>query len=125
MILYLLLQNKLDKVDSNYYHKSSRLSIAEETKIRATKEEADLYFASPPASTSPVNFISDIFYLTCGIQHVGLGKTVNNRGDLEKKLGELEKELKQVETDPSWRGVSVFLVVVGPSHGQVEECVLR
>jgi hypothetical protein len=40
------------------------------------------------------------------MQHVGLGKTVNNRNDLEKKLSDLERELKRVEADDSWRNVS-------------------
>ncbi|CDZ97514.1 Ubiquitin fusion degradation protein-2 [Phaffia rhodozyma] len=99
--------SKLDKVDPDYYRKSSRINISEETKIRATKAEADEYFAADPStysSTTPVNFISDVFFLACGIQHVGLGKTINSRGDLEKKVGELEKELKRVETDSTWRG---------------------
>ena len=93
-------------MDVDYFRKSTRLSIAEETKIRATKEEADAFFASPPTNSTAVNFISDVFFLTCAFQHVGLGKTVNNRSDLEKRLGELEKEVQRIEADPSWRNVS-------------------
>jgi len=102
--------SQIDKVDADYFRKSTRLSITEQTKIRATKEEAEEYFAAPPTNSTPVNFISEVFFLACAFQHVGLGKTVSNRGELEKRLGELEKELKQVEADDSWRGVSpIFL----------------
>lgn len=98
--------SKIDKVDADYFRKSTRLSIAEETKIRATKEEADAYFAESPTSATPVNFISDVFFLTCAFQHVGLGKTVNNRNDLEKRLSDLEKEVQRIEADTTWRNVS-------------------
>jgi ubiquitin conjugation factor E4 B len=99
--------SKIDRVDADYFRKSTRLSIAEETKIRATKEEADAYFAQAPTNSTPVNFISDVFFLTCAFQHVGLGKTVNNRNDLEKRLGELEKEVQRIEADTTWRNVSI------------------
>jgi ubiquitin conjugation factor E4 B len=36
--------SKIDKVDTEYYKTSPRINITEETKINATKEEADAYF---------------------------------------------------------------------------------
>ena len=35
---------QIDKVDPEYFRTSKRIDIEEETKIRATKEEADNYF---------------------------------------------------------------------------------
>jgi ubiquitin conjugation factor E4 B len=37
--------SKIDKVDVNYFRTSKRLDIKEETKIKATQEEANDYFA--------------------------------------------------------------------------------
>jgi ubiquitin conjugation factor E4 B len=36
--------SKIDKVDPQYYKSSKRIDITEETKIKATKEEADEYY---------------------------------------------------------------------------------
>lgn len=114
---------QIDKVDPEYFRKSKRLDISEETKIRGTKEEADAFFAAPPSSPASVNFITDVFFLACAIQHVGLGKTVATRGDQEKRLSDLEKDLKRVEADDSWRGVNSerTSTLVKLSHGLIFE----
>lgn len=82
------------------------MDISEETKIRATKEEYEAFIALPPTSASPVNFITELFFLTCAMHHVGVGKTIGNRKDYEKRWYDIRKELKKTEADQSWRGVS-------------------
>jgi len=37
--------SKIDKVDPEYFKASKRIDITDETKIKATKEEADEYFS--------------------------------------------------------------------------------
>ncbi len=37
---------KIDKIDPEYFRNSKRIRIEDETKIRATKEDADVYFAN-------------------------------------------------------------------------------
>lgn len=41
--------SQIDKVDPDYFKLSKRLSIEDETKIKATKEEADAYFGTEDA----------------------------------------------------------------------------
>lgn len=94
--------SKIDKVDPEYYRHSKRIDISDETKISATKEEADAYFDQSP---QPANFISDIFFLLNASQHLGLVKTIGNRIRAEKTIGDIEKELKHAEAARGdWEG---------------------
>lgn len=97
--------SKIDKVDSDYYRHSKRLNIAEETKMRATKEEADEFFGSTMDSDAKPNFISDIFFLLNSISHLGLVKTIGTRIKAERNISDIEKELKNLEArQPEWAG---------------------
>lgn len=99
---------QIDKIDAEYFRNSTRFNIEDETKIRASKEEADEYFAQP--STGPPNFISDLFFMLNTFQHLGIVKTIGNRMRAEKVLGETEKELKRAEASRvDWEGVSFVL----------------
>jgi len=99
--------------------------IDEETKIRATKEDADVYFATDSMegacnlldslNTFEIvdaklsnNFISDLFFLLNAFQHLGLVKTISTRGRAEKNISEMEKELNRTEASRGdWTGVSL------------------
>jgi ubiquitin conjugation factor E4 B len=99
---------QIDKVDPDYYRNSTRFNITDETKVRASKEEADAHFAVP--STGPPNFISDLFFSLNTYHHLGLVKTISNRLRLEKSMSETEKELKRAEASRAdWEGVSVLM----------------
>lgn len=87
--------SKLDKVDAEYFRQSKRLDISEETKIRATKEEADDYYVM--SNETPPNFISELFYMTNAFQHLGVIKTIGQRIKAERNLSDIEKELKRTE----------------------------
>lgn len=90
-------KNQIDKVDPEYYLHSKRIDIAEETKIRASKEEVDEYYGSAMDVDAKPNFISDIFFLLNSIHRLGLVKTIGTRKDMEKGLQELEDDLKNLE----------------------------
>ncbi|KAK1924344.1 ubiquitin elongating factor core-domain-containing protein [Papiliotrema laurentii] len=97
--------SKLDKVDPDYYGKSSRIDIKEETRINATREEVDEYSSHMQVDGSPPNFISDIFFLLNSFQRLGLLKTISTRIRAEKNITEIEKELKRAEAARgSWAG---------------------
>lgn len=89
--------SKIDKVDTDYYLHSDRLDISDETKIRATKEEADQYFEGAMKTDTKPNFISDLFYLLNSGFHLGLCKTIETRSKAEKNIQQLEDELKKLE----------------------------
>lgn len=99
--------SKIDKIDVDYFRTSRRLDIQEETKIKATQEEANEYFAPKDGmeidDSSPPNFISDLFFMLNAFQHLGLNKSINNRDRAEKNVREIKKELRKVEAEkPSW-----------------------
>ncbi|KLT45417.1 hypothetical protein CC85DRAFT_282483 [Cutaneotrichosporon oleaginosum] len=89
--------SKIDKVDTDYYIHSDRLDISDETKIRATKEEAERYFDGAMKTDTKANFISDLFYLLNSIFHLGLCKTIDTRSKAEKNIQQMEDELKKLE----------------------------
>jgi ubiquitin conjugation factor E4 B len=94
--------SKIDKVDVEYYRTSKRIDVSDETKVRATKEDADAYYTG---EEKPANFITDLFFLLNAFQHLGLVKTIGNRLRAEKTIGELEKELKHAEASRGdWEG---------------------
>jgi ubiquitin conjugation factor E4 B len=98
-------------VDPEYYKHTRRLYIDEETKIRATKEEADAYFATDNSQMEidpkPPSFISELFFLLNSFQHLGVIKTISTRGKAEKNISEMEKELRRAEASRGdWDGVS-------------------
>ncbi|OCF33004.1 ubiquitin-conjugation factor E4 B [Kwoniella heveanensis BCC8398] len=97
--------SKIDKVDVAYFKISKRVNIIEETKIKATKEEADAYFGDAMEVDAKSNFISDLFFFTNAFLHLGLIKTIGTRTRAEKNMSEIEKELKRAEaTRPTWAG---------------------
>ncbi|KAK4689997.1 ubiquitin conjugation factor E4 B, partial [Tremellales sp. Uapishka_1] len=94
--------SRIDKIDPEFYRFTKRIDIEDETKIRATKEEADEYFGygkdgMEVDSKPPTNFISDLFFLLNSFQHLGVTKTVGTRLKAEKNISEMEKELKRTE----------------------------
>lgn len=103
--------SKVDKVDPDYFVKSARIDLGDVTRLRATQAEADEYATAYRAahaegaegSAPPPNFISDVFWLACAVQHVGLCKTVGTRTELERKIGDVERDVQRLEADDSWR----------------------
>ncbi|WVQ80243.1 hypothetical protein IAT38_002348 [Cryptococcus sp. DSM 104549] len=97
--------SKIDKVDPEYFKTSKRVSIIDETKIKAAKEEADEYFGSVMEVDTKPNFISDLFFLINAFIHLGLVKTVGTRTRAEKNMSEMDKELKRAEASRGdWAG---------------------
>jgi ubiquitin conjugation factor E4 B len=99
---------QIDKIDINFYRRSSRVNIDEETRINASKENIDAQADDDSMSgNEPPNFITNLFFLANAFQHLGLIKTISTRKRAEKNISEIEKELKRAEASrPSWEGVS-------------------
>ncbi|KAL1411414.1 Ubiquitin conjugation factor E4 [Vanrija albida] len=89
--------SKIDKVDPEYYRHSKRIDVTDETKIKATKEEADEFYGAAMDLDTKPNFISDLFFLLNAVHHLGLGKTVATRVKAERNISDMEKELKRLE----------------------------
>lgn len=98
--------SKLDKVDPHFFLKSKRIDLGDVTRLRATQAEADEYASaqtSASAAGPPPNFISEVYWLACALMHVGLGKTVGTRNELERKIGDIERDIQRLEADDSWK----------------------
>ncbi|KAI0770227.1 ubiquitin elongating factor core-domain-containing protein [Fomes fomentarius] len=96
--------SKMGKIDSAYYAHSSRLDLSDETRINATNEEAEKWRKENEATTTPPNFISEIFYLSLAVNHTGQQKIVNNFEELARQYEDIRRHLEVLQGDQSWQG---------------------
>ncbi|KIL63235.1 hypothetical protein M378DRAFT_79950 [Amanita muscaria Koide BX008] len=96
---------KMDRVDPLFFANSSRINIKEETRIKATSEEATQWEDEHrnPSAQAP-NFISEIFFLTIAASHFGYLKTISTYNSLAKLLEDIQRHLEWLEGDGSWMG---------------------
>jgi ubiquitin conjugation factor E4 B len=80
---------KIDRVDADYLHRSSRVEMRDETKINADQHVSDAFYSKKAEGTS--NFITEIFFLTVAAHHYG-------SESLTSKLEQLEKDVRQMES---------------------------
>ncbi|KAG8932849.1 hypothetical protein FRC03_000161 [Tulasnella sp. 419] len=110
--------SKIDKVDPLYFAHSSRLDISEETRVKATADEAKAFEEAESKRGAPSpNFISDIFFLTAAFNHYGLIRTISTHHDLEKHIDEIQQHLERIEGDRSFIGT--------PVQAQAEAAIAR
>ncbi|KAH9480417.1 Ubiquitin conjugation factor E4 [Psilocybe cubensis] len=94
---------KMDRIDPLYYVHSNRIDLSDETRIKATSEEAHKWEEENKNSLAPPpNFISNIFYLTVAMSHYGYLRTIQTFNDLSKSSDELQRQLDMVQGDGSW-----------------------
>lgn len=80
---------KIDRIDSEYLHRDSRVNMRDETKINADQHASDEFYSKKAEGTS--NFITEIFFLTVAAHHYG-------SESLTSKLEQLEKDLRHMES---------------------------
>jgi ubiquitin conjugation factor E4 B len=115
----------MDKIDPAYYAHTKRIDLKDETRINATNEEANrwlennrlpeggmsssncrfILFSYKLVAPSP-NFISDIFYLTVAMSHLGYLQTIQRFNDTSRQLEDMQRHLDMINGDGSWMGVS-------------------
>ncbi|KAG6890617.1 hypothetical protein C0995_006593 [Termitomyces sp. Mi166 len=99
--------SKMDRIDPLFYARSPRIDLKEETRIKATSDEAAEWERaqrnSGDAAPEP-NFISNIFYLTIAMSHYGYLKTIQTFNNLAKHLEDLKRHLEYINGDGSWMG---------------------
>jgi ubiquitin conjugation factor E4 B len=126
-LLWLIVSFKMDRVDPLFYINSDRIDLGDETRIKATSEEAAEWAKSnrdPNGEVSicpecrlinkidwiaPVpNFISNIFYLCVGMSHYGYLKTVDSYNQLSRHADDTQRHLDSIEQERSWVGVNLI-----------------
>lgn len=89
--------NKIDRIDADYWKRSPRVSIEDETKINADQKTADEFYAQKAEGTS--NFISEIFFLTVAAHHYGTEAASTQLDQKKKEMKYLEKDLARFESE--------------------------
>ncbi|KZS93697.1 hypothetical protein SISNIDRAFT_485310 [Sistotremastrum niveocremeum HHB9708] len=96
--------SKLDRIDPKFFGRSSRISMADKTRVNATSDEASRWAEEVQSEGhGPANFITEIFYLTATINHYGLMRTIQSAQDLHKAIDERQNVIDWYEGDPTWR----------------------
>ncbi|KAI6042671.1 ubiquitin elongating factor core-domain-containing protein [Pisolithus marmoratus] len=96
--------SKMDRIDSLYFAISNRIDLKEETRIKATSEEAAQWAEEHRQGASPPNFISEIFYLCNAMAHYGYLRTIQTYEDFGKHLDDLQRHHDMINGDRSWVG---------------------
>ncbi|KAJ7600622.1 ubiquitin elongating factor core-domain-containing protein [Mycena floridula] len=96
---------KLDRIDPLFYARSTRIDLKDETRIKATTEEATVWIKENADPNAPApNFISNIFYLTVAMSHYGYLQTIHKFSELGKHLEDMQRHLDMLNGDNSWAG---------------------
>ncbi|KXN88270.1 Ubiquitin conjugation factor E4 [Leucoagaricus sp. SymC.cos] len=97
--------SKLDRVDPLFYIHSDRIDLSDETRIKATSEEANEWAQTHSDSNAPTpNFISNIFYLCIAMGHYGYLKTIDSYNQLSRHVDDMQRYLESIEQERSWVG---------------------
>ncbi|KAI9573523.1 ubiquitin elongating factor core-domain-containing protein [Boletus coccyginus] len=104
--------SKMDRIDPLYFAVSNRIDVSEETRIKATSEEAGQWAEANKGNAATPNFISEIFYLCNAMGHYGYLRTTQTYEDFAKHHDELQRHHDMINGDGSWIG--------SPSHARTE-----
>ncbi|KAI6129728.1 ubiquitin elongating factor core-domain-containing protein [Pisolithus croceorrhizus] len=96
--------SKMDRIDPLYFAVSNRIDVKEETRIKATSEEAAHWAEEHRQGAGPPNFISEIFYLCNAMAHYGYLRTIQTYEDFGKHLDDLQRHHDMINGDRSWVG---------------------
>ncbi|KAG0329633.1 hypothetical protein BGZ99_001240 [Dissophora globulifera] len=91
--------SKVDKISSTYFKGASKIDISKETRICASKELADAYTGESTAQ--PVNFISDLFFLTLGFHHIGVSRMYVDYKRFMKDFYEIREQYDRLKEQES------------------------
>lgn len=100
---------QLDKVDIDYFRKSGRFDMSDETRVHADAQAVKQFESQAPTDAAKPNFISEIFFMTAWAHHLGYMPVVNTVNKYSRSVQDLDDQIKEIENDASWRGVSVPL----------------
>ncbi|KAG1822730.1 ubiquitin elongating factor core-domain-containing protein [Suillus subaureus] len=95
---------KMDRIDPYYFSVSTRIDLKEETRIKATSDEAAQWVEESKSKAATPNFISDIFYLCNALGHYGYIRTIQVYEDLGKTLDDYQRHHDMIAGDGSWMG---------------------
>ncbi|KAF8517435.1 ubiquitin elongating factor core-domain-containing protein [Hysterangium stoloniferum] len=96
--------SKLNRIDPDYYRRSQRLDISDETRLKATSDDAAKWVDDAMPSSDPPNFITEVFFITVALNHYGLVRTTQEYDQLGKELDQMQRYLDTIYADTTWPG---------------------
>ncbi|KIW05430.1 uncharacterized protein PV09_03940 [Verruconis gallopava] len=90
---------KVDRIDANYFRRSPRVAIDDETKINADQKTSSAFWADPAVGEN--NFISEIFFLTVAAHHYGTEAANTKLSQLKREIKHLEGQIARFEAERS------------------------
>jgi ubiquitin conjugation factor E4 B len=88
---------KLDRIDAEYFRRSPRINIDDETKINADQKTSDEFYKTPAEGKN--NFITEVFFLTVAAHHYGTEAAGSRVGQLQREVKHFEKQLAKFEAE--------------------------
>ncbi|KAF2431845.1 putative ubiquitin fusion degradation protein UfdB [Tothia fuscella] len=90
---------KVDRIEVDYFRRSPRVNIQDETKINADQTTSDEFYATEAAPPTASTFISEVFFLTVAAHHYGTEAANTKLDQLRKDLKNLEKQIRTFEAE--------------------------
>jgi ubiquitin conjugation factor E4 B len=90
---------KVDRIEAEYFRRSPRVNIQDETKINADQNNSDEFYAQPAPPPAGPTFISEIFFLTVAAHHYGTEAANSKLDQLRRELKRLEKHIASFEAE--------------------------
>lgn len=115
-------------MDVNYFRTvpvgrtTPRISLAEETKLKADNNIAEQYF-SHTFSGDP-HFISEIFFLNSYAHSIGLSPLMSTHSRLEGDVTEMQRQVDRINSTDNWRQsphAALFQAALERTKLQIEE----
>jgi ubiquitin conjugation factor E4 B len=89
---------KIDKISSDYFRlKNHIIDISEETKLVSDLQTSKDFYSQ--TIDQDANFISHVFFLSCGFYHYGLGGIIQSHGRTKRLVDELQHRLAGMEAE--------------------------
>ncbi|KAG2129448.1 ubiquitin elongating factor core-domain-containing protein [Suillus clintonianus] len=95
---------KMNRIDPYYFSVSTRIDLKEETRIKATSDEAAQWVEESKSKAATPHFISEIFYLCNALGHYGYIRTIQVYEDLGKTLDDYQRHHDMINGDGLWMG---------------------
>lgn len=80
-----------------YFRRSPRLDITEDTKLNADSKSSDDFYSVTLDGKN--NFITEVFFLTAAAHHYGLNAAETSHDNLMRDIPELERHLQLIEAE--------------------------
>lgn len=89
--------SKISKIDADYFRRSPRIDIKDETKLNSDQKTSDKFYEEKLEGTP--NFITEIFFLTVAAHHYGSEAANSKLKSLDRDITSLQKQLAMLELE--------------------------